>query len=305
MTTSYLLDTDGHLIEAHFELEGIDEIFTGFHNPNRTWNGWACPYFTREVAQQITRALDGFWDDKFDRGIILPRPITEYPMAPARMSEDDIYDLEGWTIFPEAVSFSHDGPVNLWTTSGICWMTTDEPSEAEQWVTRMADAIRAEILQLMRDGVIPLNVHVREKDGTLVHPFATMEHPYGPFSRLHDYVDANMLGWDEVGQTMWDARANKDEDGVEQGDATDILNVATQRVDRWLSYGGHLWCAEDERSPVTDPDTTFQALAYYGDQYRGELVAQGDDPRAVWEAARASSFRSGEEFRRHITVKIW
>lgn len=30
-----------------------DDLFPGVHDPSRTWNGWACPSFTRETVDAV------------------------------------------------------------------------------------------------------------------------------------------------------------------------------------------------------------------------------------------------------------
>ena len=39
------------LIPAVFRLDTIQ--YPGFHNPRRTWNGWAVPYFTLDTCLKI------------------------------------------------------------------------------------------------------------------------------------------------------------------------------------------------------------------------------------------------------------
>lgn len=46
---------------ARFAVDGIDEEFPGF-TAGDFWNGWACPSFTRQIAEQILIAseLNGY-----------------------------------------------------------------------------------------------------------------------------------------------------------------------------------------------------------------------------------------------------
>ncbi len=79
----------------------------------------------------------------------------------------------------------------------------------------LAEAIRAEVLQCVRDGVIPANV--------------------GSFSDLHDYCDANCLGGTEELLDRMDAAL-----GAEPGMAAfcDLMNEAIAIVDVWIRTGG-------------------------------------------------------------------
>lgn len=46
--------------EAVFEIDGLPGKFEGVTH-GRTWNGWACPSFTPEVAQKIADAWGQMW----------------------------------------------------------------------------------------------------------------------------------------------------------------------------------------------------------------------------------------------------
>ena len=41
------------LKKSYFSIDICDEYYEGYHNPNFRWNGWAVPYFTKEVADII------------------------------------------------------------------------------------------------------------------------------------------------------------------------------------------------------------------------------------------------------------
>ena len=41
--------------KSYFTIDGFDGIFEGYTD-GRHWNGWACPWFTKEVAEQIMQA---------------------------------------------------------------------------------------------------------------------------------------------------------------------------------------------------------------------------------------------------------
>lgn len=44
------------MFKGKFQIED-GPIYEGYTNGNH-WNGWACPYFTREVADQIAREVN-------------------------------------------------------------------------------------------------------------------------------------------------------------------------------------------------------------------------------------------------------
>lgn len=48
-------------VESLFAIEfgyyDEDRVFEGYHNPEYYWNGWACPSFTKRVADKIKKAM--------------------------------------------------------------------------------------------------------------------------------------------------------------------------------------------------------------------------------------------------------
>jgi len=51
------------LVKQLFTING-NEWFEGYHNPSQDWNGFACPYFTRENGESICQSLNC----KFENG---------------------------------------------------------------------------------------------------------------------------------------------------------------------------------------------------------------------------------------------
>lgn len=85
----------------------------------------------------------------------------------------------------------------------------------------LAETIKADVLKLVADGVIPATV--------------------GSFGVLHDYCDANCLGSSEE---LFDAIVTEsatDDEHSEKLDAVNaILNPAQIAVDAWIKKGGVL-----------------------------------------------------------------
>jgi hypothetical protein len=44
------------MFKSKFQIED-GPIYEGYTNGNH-WNGWACPYFTRQIAEQIAREVN-------------------------------------------------------------------------------------------------------------------------------------------------------------------------------------------------------------------------------------------------------
>lgn len=68
---------------ASFTLDMSNEIYKGYHDPSEDWNGWAVPYFTKEVGAKIIADLLAYdskkhpyytgtrWDEKNEVFIIV------------------------------------------------------------------------------------------------------------------------------------------------------------------------------------------------------------------------------------------
>ena len=50
------------LHSAHFTCDGDERGHWAGYTTLRTWNGWATPYFTKEIADQITEHFNRFMD---------------------------------------------------------------------------------------------------------------------------------------------------------------------------------------------------------------------------------------------------
>lgn len=45
------------LVKDKFYIDGVGPEFDGYHDPSVLWNGWECPFFTKEVADEITKTF--------------------------------------------------------------------------------------------------------------------------------------------------------------------------------------------------------------------------------------------------------
>lgn len=43
----------GKIEKAYFNIDSSKDYYEGYHNPEFRWNGWATPYFTKDVANKI------------------------------------------------------------------------------------------------------------------------------------------------------------------------------------------------------------------------------------------------------------
>lgn len=79
-----------------------------------------------------------------------------------------------------------------------------------------ADAMKSEILELIQAGTVPATV--------------------SSYSELHDYVDANMLGFEVYG-TFPASDETDDEAEARMDRENPVFNSASTIVDRWLASG--------------------------------------------------------------------
>lgn len=69
------MTANGGFRRADFAIEALGNVsFQGFTR-GETWNGWECPYFSRETAEQILKASErnGYrwrYDDKADAYLV-------------------------------------------------------------------------------------------------------------------------------------------------------------------------------------------------------------------------------------------
>lgn len=43
--------------KSYFSIDIYNEYYEGYHNPEYRWNGWAAPYFTKEIADKIMQNM--------------------------------------------------------------------------------------------------------------------------------------------------------------------------------------------------------------------------------------------------------
>jgi hypothetical protein len=65
----------GDFTAAQFQIDAIEGSFAGYTNGD-TWNGWACPYFLRPVAEAVLGAAEAngyFWTYDVTRDVFSVR----------------------------------------------------------------------------------------------------------------------------------------------------------------------------------------------------------------------------------------
>lgn len=147
-TDSALVTTDG------------ENIFPAYIDPDRRWNGWVIPAFTREAAQQV---MD--WTNN---------AAAEYPdgFASARWDGENIILHEAWWDEgeqDEVIEPSADGRYGI---GAMAWTWYEKP--ALPALDDLVARVKREITEDIESGTVPADVT--------------------SFSALHDFVDANGYG---------------------------------------------------------------------------------------------------------------
>jgi hypothetical protein len=95
-----------------FECDGFNGVFEGYTN-GTYWNGWACPWFTKEVATQIVTANNSI-EDAFR---------MEYDSTTDTFIVRD--DDDGCELFEGRVFTIKGEPITLYPIGNGCWVWDD------------------------------------------------------------------------------------------------------------------------------------------------------------------------------------
>lgn len=103
------------LKKSVFNIE-FDPFYDGYTNEDH-WNGWACPWFTFSVAEQMMTALNASVGEQhltYDK---------ESDTFVHTIDEENVYEFKGEDIQTE------DGVLHLYPIGTACWIWDD----AEEW----------------------------------------------------------------------------------------------------------------------------------------------------------------------------
>lgn len=92
-----------------FTIDGFEGIFEGY-TQGQHWNGWACPYFTKEVAETIMNANNKYADEDFKMSYNADTDTFVRPY-----DEDENEEFQGIDI---------DG-IHLYPIGTMCWIWDD------------------------------------------------------------------------------------------------------------------------------------------------------------------------------------
>lgn len=85
-----------------FTIDGINAIFEGYTN-GQHWNGWACPYFTKEVGMQIVQIFNNQTHMLEDEYMRYDENIDAFIRKDACYDEPEMFhgiDIDGMHLYP-------------------------------------------------------------------------------------------------------------------------------------------------------------------------------------------------------------
>jgi hypothetical protein len=109
------INSNLHLVDGMFALGG-PPYYPGYSDDRSRWNGWECPYFTKEIAIKIL--------DKVTRQSRHDGYDAQYMYAKNRdafILQDSSYSSESSVIFDGETYQTPDGPKKLYSIGGWMW----------------------------------------------------------------------------------------------------------------------------------------------------------------------------------------
>lgn len=109
-----------------FVIDGLEGEFPGFTAGDR-WNGWACPFFTRDVADRIAVAFVNQFAEEDRAGVTATyTPVTDTYRL--RCEENGPEDTQGQDICVNG------GVVHVYAIGAFCWCwNTTSDFEDPRW----------------------------------------------------------------------------------------------------------------------------------------------------------------------------
>ena len=112
--------------KARFGIDSREEEFVGYTTGAR-WNGWATPYFTKEVADEIMKTQNEAyieWQmDKDGYRAVYNAEKDQYEFYDPDLEEPEIFDME--------ICETVDGKLHLYGIGAYCWIWDEIEEEME------------------------------------------------------------------------------------------------------------------------------------------------------------------------------
>lgn len=94
--------------KTRFVIDTNEKSYEGYTD-GRLWNGWECPWFTKEVTEEMMIDLnkEGVWTE-------YNQETDSYIIKSENCDEPDVF--EGYDVVTE------DGPMHLYPIGAWCWI---------------------------------------------------------------------------------------------------------------------------------------------------------------------------------------
>lgn len=178
-----------------------------------TWNGWGCPYFTKEQAEKLATIINEMPGQcRFVGGGSLKYDEARDAFISCTNDEGDE------EVF-EVVTAALDGnEIKVYAIGAFSW--TWDPVSRLPSVEQSISAMKAQLVGMVESGLIPVDV--------------------SSFSELHDYIDANCLGGfcdNDFAENMCAYYGGRDENEGMPDELMDYMNAAQDSIDAWVRNG--------------------------------------------------------------------
>lgn len=95
--------------KAYFNIDCQDEYYEGYHIPKFRWNGWAVPYFVKEVIDKMITAMK-----EHQVNIVFDAEKEKYFVS--------FEDLEGIEEFTKEIIDTPEGKIEVYSIGGYSWV---------------------------------------------------------------------------------------------------------------------------------------------------------------------------------------
>ena len=113
--------------KTRFGIDTNEEEFVGY-TTGALWNGWATPYFTKEVADEIVKVNNQVYsDNQMDK-------VGYYAVYNAEKDQYEFYDpdLDAPDVFEGEDCETVDGKLHLYGIGAYCWIWDEIEEEKEE-----------------------------------------------------------------------------------------------------------------------------------------------------------------------------
>lgn len=83
------------LRKMKFFAEWLERSYDGYTDGS-TWNGWECPRFEFEVAEQLAKDMGGYYDEENDEFVFTDPDFDDERFGSTVVNEITLYPIGAW-----------------------------------------------------------------------------------------------------------------------------------------------------------------------------------------------------------------